>query len=165
MPDWSLQQSLIDPAVFLTSSKHIRLKSSNAPDRLTTFQRAIPQRRDEFLKRDRQLSLSQAPASEPHPAHRQTQIQTPKPRKDNAAHVSLPSDAIVKQQGQRQPAWSRSSPSRERIPLLRRSACKARPELEFHSLRQTFVRLDDRKTSDPASWQGGVSSRSPETHR
>jgi hypothetical protein len=27
MPDWSLQQSLIDPAVFLTSSKHIRPKA------------------------------------------------------------------------------------------------------------------------------------------
>jgi hypothetical protein len=40
----------------LTSSKHIRLKRASQPARLTTVrQRSL--KRDEFLKRDRQLSL------------------------------------------------------------------------------------------------------------
>src|SRR5271165_458317 len=55
-------------------------------------------RRDEFLKRDRQLSLSGHPRqSKPGKLIAPSQTKRKRPRKDNAVHVSLPSDAIVKQ--------------------------------------------------------------------
>ncbi len=80
----------------MTSSKHIRLKRYPTPARLTAFQRKPLPRRDEFLKRDRQLSLFRT--LPPDPLSSRPTNPTPKPRKDPAAHVSLPSDAIVKQQ-------------------------------------------------------------------
>jgi len=53
------------------------------------------------LKRDRQLSLSRLQPTKPSLKASQPKAQPskPKPRKDPAAHVSLPSDALVKQLG------------------------------------------------------------------
>jgi len=62
--------------------------------------------------------LSRTPSPEQALSSRQRQPQTPKPRKDPAAHVSLPSDAIVKQ---REPCFRpfAEKPNSEAIPLMR----------------------------------------------
>ena len=153
----------LSSTVFLTSSKHIRLKRYPTPARLTAFQRKPLPRRDEFLKRDRQLSLFRT--LPPDPLSSRPTNPTPKPRKDPAAHVSLPSDAIVKQRWVRDDRPKPIARSLKRISTSRQPACKARLELQFPCRAARPRGRDDRKSSAPASQQGGVRSRSPETNR
>src|SRR5271165_6974398 len=123
-------------------------------------------RRDEFLKRDRQLSLSGHPRqSKPGKLIAPSQTKRKRPRKDNAVHVSLPSDAIVKQLRLKDDQRKASPliPGRSGRP---RGDPPAKLDLNSKSSYPAPSRgRDGRKFSAPASQQGGVSSTSPETNR
>ena len=115
-----------------------------------------PSKRDEFLKRDRQLSLR---TSIPGPA--------PSSRPELNPTTKAP-------QGPRRPRLSffrcdcqtaRSRSPRSKNQTSRRPAAKAQPKPEFHIAALT-PSGNDRKFSRPASQQGGVrseSSRNPLT--
>ena len=94
--------------VFLTSSKHIRSQDPNQAARLTAFNPAHqPQKRDEF----RNVTVSCLfGLHHPNVATIHRNPDMTKPRKDPAAHVSLSSDAIVKQQRKRENHPPRKSP-------------------------------------------------------
>jgi hypothetical protein len=116
----------------------------------------IPSKRDEFLKRDRQLSL-----------------RTPIPGSVPSSRLEFNPTTEVPQ-GPRRPrlsffrcdcqtARSRSPTSKNQT--LRRPAAKAQFKPEFHTPRSRAV-INDRKFSAPASQQGGVrseNSRNPLT--
>jgi hypothetical protein len=101
------------------------------------------------MKRDRRFVPSRSQcrqASRPAKADRPTRRHSPS-RKDHAAHVSLPSDAIVKQRGlDLEPGTS-----------LARGACALSGKIKFQPLRPGGPGPKTIKTSPPASQQVGGS--------
>src|SRR5271165_2471091 len=117
---------------------------------------ALTVERDDCLwKRDRQWSRREPRQPGLKPSQRQA------PRKDHAAHVSLSSDALVKQRGSN-PA--EADPIREPCQVSRRHARKARPSPK-PTIAASSRGWEDRKPSVPTSQQGGAHPRSPETRR
>src|SRR5271165_3679855 len=108
-------------------------------------------RRDEFLKRDRQLSLSGHPRqSKLGKRIAPSQTKRKRPRKDNAVHVSLPSDAIVKQRGNRSPTFRSRNPTPRLYRSEEASASHVAIDLELAGPKTT-------KPHRPASQQVGGS--------
>ena len=116
------------------------------------------QKRDEFLKRDRQLSLKASPPNQPLRS-RKSANPTARPRKDNAAHVSLPSDAIVKQQRIRKNGSRARSQIRRTQTLLPGETPAKRGSNSNSTLLPAFARQERPEILTPASRLGGVHSR------
>jgi len=88
--------------LYLDEFQHIR-REEKPRQSASRRSGALLSKRDELSKRDRQLSL-RTPVLQPVPKLTpESQTDDLKPRKDPAAHVSLSSDAIVKQQGAEAP--------------------------------------------------------------
>jgi hypothetical protein len=140
MPPSLSTRNLKDSAVFLTSSKHIRLMLIHPRPPHGVPKRHTPDAMN-FLKRDRQLSLSSRPYRQTRNQLTPTPNLTTKPQTQGLRRPRLSSFRCNCQTATRQGQSTEADRhTRKLMPSSRRPACKARLELQFLTSRASRLR-------------------------